>query len=367
MSIRKFRDSWWVDFRHNRTRFRKRSPDNSRAGAAVYEALLRQKLARGESIDVSAGKKERIPFRAFSTEWLSTNAKNNNKPSTLRAKKSLLQHHLIPFFGQRSLDEISSSTIEQFKAAKQKANLSAKTINNLLTVLHSCLESARTVGKIMAVPEIRWLKVPPQEFDYLSSEETQTLLRVKIEQPWQDMILCALHTGMRLGELCGLQWSDIDLKEKRLIVQHSLVDGVFGSPKNNRIRYIPLSPDLNKALSLHQEKRGLVFKLDGHPINSPTAWRGLNKACKAARLRGGGWHALRHTFASTLVARGVPIRSVQILLGHCSVQMTERYSHLAPSILHEAIALLETPTIVQITNLGQQVGNGVSRNAYLSP
>ena len=88
---------------------------------------------------------------------------------------------------------------------------------------------------------------------------------------------------------------------------------------------------------------GLVFPGPlGKPMSYATAWRALQATCDSAGLSRTGWHLLRHTFASELVIKGAPIRAVQILLGHCTIQMTERYSHLAPPTLHDVVGMLGT-------------------------
>lgn len=123
---------------------------------------------------------------------------------------------------------------------------------------------------------------------------------------------------------------------------------------------IPIADDLLYVLQRVRRAQGFVFTDDdGKPIYSKNANDALKRICKQNGLRHIGWHALRHTFASQLVMRGAPIRHVQDLMGHCSVQMTERYSHLAPADLQKAIALfkLEAPKTPTFENLGLQVGN----------
>ncbi|MBU1034299.1 site-specific integrase [Patescibacteria group bacterium] len=128
-----------------------------------------------------------------------------------------------------------------------------------------------------------------------------------------------------------------------------------------RIRTIPLTDELYQVLVRRVVKRGFVFAHPdgGHLRKSSWPWKAMRRACKAAGLRRIGWHALRHTFASELVRRGAAIRAVQLLLGHSTVQMTERYSHLAPSALQETISLLGKKQILPSREVifGQQVGN----------
>jgi site-specific recombinase XerD len=110
---------------------------------------------------------------------------------------------------------------------------------------------------------------------------------------------------------------------------------------------VALASDAAAALREHRHLRGQwVFCGEGGgPVAESTMRRGLRHAAEGAGLDGLGWHVLRHTFASHLVLAGVPIRVVQELLGHASITMTERYSHLAPNTLQEAVSRLVTATL----------------------
>lgn len=160
------------------------------------------------------------------------------------------------------------------------------------------------------------------------------------------MILCALRTGMRIGEICALDWSDINWQQRTITVRRSVVEGIMDSPKNNRIRTIPLAEDLYELFSAHRLKTGLIFPgPDGnHMRKSSWPWKALRRACKRAGLPVIGWHPLRHTFASELTTQAIPMKATQMLLGHSSMQMTERYAHLSPSALSNAISVLPRAT-----------------------
>src|SRR5680860_42308 len=131
MSVRKIRASWWIDFRFNNARHRKKSPVNSKAGAYDFEALFRQKLARGESIEEDNTEKKQL-FSEFAWYWFETYAKTNNKHSEILNKESILRFHLVPFFGKTKLDCISNQLVEKYKREKQKTRLCNKSINNHL-------------------------------------------------------------------------------------------------------------------------------------------------------------------------------------------------------------------------------------------
>jgi integrase len=341
MSTRRIRNSWWVDFRVNYTRYRVRSPENSQAGAKAYEAVLRRRLTNGETLRPAP-----IPsaptFAQFSNEWFETYVVTNNKPSSQKSRRRILDRHLVPFFGALHLPNIDTTKIERYKADKVAAGLSPKSVNLQLGVLSKCLRDAVEWGQLTAAPRIRWLRQPRARFDFLSQEEAGRLLAGMDEQPWRHMVALALHTGMRLGELFGLQWDDIDFVAHHLVVRRAIVEGVVGTTKNNRERQIPLSGLAIAALRARPREHRLVFcQKSGEPFTYGMAECAIDRGWQRAGLRSFGWHVLRHTFASWLVADGVPLPVVQGLLGHSTIEMTMRYSHLAPSAFRSAIRVLE--------------------------
>jgi integrase len=281
-------------------------------------------------------------FAEFSSEWFETYVRTNNKPSSQRSRSRILDRHLVPFFGAQRLPNIDTTKIERYKAEKVATGLSPKSVNLQLGVLSKCLHDAVEWGKLTAAPRIRWLRQPRVRFDFLSREEGNRLVAGMDEHPWRNMAILALHTGMRLGELFGLQWDDIDFIAHHLVVRRAIVEGIVGTTKNNRERQIPLSGIAIEALRRMPHDHRLVFcRNDGEPFNYGIAETAIDRGWQRAGLRSIGWHVLRHTFASWLVADGVPLPVVQGLLGHSTIEMTMRYSHLAPSAFRSAIRVLE--------------------------
>lgn len=348
-----------MDCRHNFVRYRKKSPENSQAGAKAYEALLRGKLARGETLD----RADELPapnYAAFADHWMKVYVAANNKPSEVTKKASILSRHLLPAFGHLQLAEISSDRVEQYKADKLADGLSPKSVNNHLTILRKSLDCACEWRLLAVVPRMRWLRCTRPPIRYLQDHESVALLRAEVDRLSQSMILLALRTGMRVGELLGLRWRDVDVGQQVLTIASSIVDGVRGTPKNHRVRVVPLTADAAEGLSKLRRGRSAsdtpVFSLDGHaPLSRDQAnWR-LHRACRTAGIPTVGWHALRHTFATDLLRKGANIRAVQSLLGHSTVLMTERYTHVAPHQLREAVSLLCTTPSSE--HRGQPVGN----------
>src|SRR5262249_17617511 len=137
-------------------------------------------------------------------------------------------------------------------------------INNALMVLHRMLVVARKRGLIDFVPDFEWLRSPLPEFDFLDFEEAKRLVDAA-EGQLRTMLLVALKTGMRHGELLALRWQDVDLVAGRIVVRQNVVRGVIGTPKSGKPREIPLGDDVRKALKDHRHLRGpLVFcNMDG--------------------------------------------------------------------------------------------------------
>ncbi|HUO50176.1 MAG TPA: tyrosine-type recombinase/integrase [Candidatus Paceibacterota bacterium] len=358
MAVRKRGRTWFVDFWFNNKRYRLKGPENTKAGAEAYEASLRQKLARGESIDqVSNKENNKQPFEQFAWEWYESYVTTNNKASEQYAKQKILTRSLIPFFGQLPLDGIRGNHIEQFKAQEIR-KVTNKTVNNRLTVLAKCLRCAHEWYGV-EVPIIKKLKCSPTTTDYLTPTECDTLLSGTDGQ-MREMILLALHTGMRQGEIRGLQWSSIDWQERSLTVRHSRCDRSKSlvTPKNNRDRLIPLDTDVYELLFNRRKTSGYVFtneERNNEPFTSHRLIEELDRICKRIQLRKITWHKLRHTVGTHLSLNGAPLTVVKDILGHSSITTTMRYSHVPPVALRSAIELLN-PRNAAVANFGHQLG-----------
>jgi integrase len=354
MAVRKIRNKWYVDFRFQHPdgrveRVRKCSPISSKAGCEEYERLLRTQMLAPA---VSVQPKEVPRFAAFAALFMKTYAAANNKPSERAAKESILKHHLLPAFGDSRCDEIRTLAIEAFKAAKLAAGLGCKRVNNLLACLSKILNYAKETEVIATAPKIKFLKLPPPKFDFLTFEELERLLyAVQDDASRRAMFLLGAEAGLRQGEIIALEWDDVDFVAGVLTVRKSSWRGIIGSPKSGSDRKIPMTERLSMALKKVRHLRGswVFCSDDGKPQLTPSAFESaLRYACRRAGLRRIFSHVLRHTFCSHLAMRGAAPKAIQELAGHATVSMTMRYMHLAPVTLHETIKLL---------NSGQPVGN----------
>jgi integrase len=344
----------WITLRDGRKERIAGTPAiNTKQAAETAERVLIERALDPHTIN----RKEIPTFEAFVETYLAV-AASQNKAATVDSKECALRLHLTPYFGKRKLDEVTFARIQDFIALKiggaggKVKKLKPKTVNNVLTVLRRLLVIAKKRDLIVAVPEIEWLKAPRPQFDFLAFEEAERLL-AGADPEWRPMILTALRSGMRRGELMALRWEDVDFVAGLIHIRQAVSRGVIGTPKSGKPRTVPMSPELVSALKAYRHLKGeYVFCTDGgklllrDEIKHP-----LRRACLRAGLRQVGWHCLRHTFASHLVMRNVPLKAVQEMLGHATIEMTMHYSHLSPHVSREAVRLLDG------AQLGQQMGN----------
>ena len=329
-------------------------PD-TKAGALEAERLEVQRvLSTGEvkpTPPPEVAKKEVPTLKDFAATFLETSGVTN-KPSTVASKELVLRCHILPRLGNLRLDAISYEHVEDLKIAlatstskKGKARR-PKTVNNVITTLHRLMVVAKKRGLISSLPEFEPIRCPAPEFDFLSFEESSRLIEAARDE-WRTLITFALRTGMRRGELVALRWQDVDLEAGKVLVRQTIWRGIIGVPKNHKPREIPLSAQVVAMLKAHRHLRGPLVFCDegGEYLRVNKLNRVIVAVCKRAGLRHIGWHVLRHTFASHLAMRNVPLKAVQELLGHASIQMTMRYAHLSPSVSRAAVDLLESPAV----------------------
>lgn len=322
--------------------------EGARAAAAKH---LAHTLATGEVHPPGHRAREvaapapRLTLAGFAPTFLEA-AGLANKASTVDTKRWLLDRHILPALGGSELGAIGYAQIEDFKV-RLSSTLGAKSVNNVVGILHRMLVVAKKRGELAALPEVEWMRPDAPEFDWLRFDEADALMAAARDE-WASMIRVAIRTGLRRGELLGLRWDDVDLPGRRIIVRQSIVRGKVTTTKSRKPREVPLTASAVAALKSQRHLRGpLVWcGVEGKPLAPRTMARQLDNARRRAKLRPIGWHVLRHTFASHLAMRSVPILTIQKLCGHATIAMTLRYAHLAPVALVEAVDALEAVTAV---------------------
>lgn len=325
-------------------RFRRSSGSRLKREA---EALERQWRAEAEKPPPTPEQtKNQAAFSGFAKHWYDLHVVVNLKPTTARGYEQTLRVHLVPYFGDRNLRSITVMDIEEYKALKVK-KLAPKTVNNHLGILSMLFRKAVVWRYADANPVtgIGLLKPPPTEMEFWVPEQSDAFLGsvLKHRPEWYPFFLCALRTGMRLGELLALQWGDLDFKLGQINIRRSYSHDRVTTPKSGKGRVLPMSPELQEALLRHRHLKGdLVFSdADGQYLRRSKVKHPFWTCIRLAGVKRIRIHDLRHTFASQLVMKGVPLRGIQELLGHSDISMTMRYAHLAPGVTHNYVGLLD--------------------------
>ena len=303
------------------------------------------------------------------------------KPTTLATYRSQFTSHLAPDLGEVPLDRVTPEQIEGLIAEMRRGGSSPKTIVNALTLLHQIFAFAQRK---------RWCAVNPcevvdrprvegsTEIHFLTADEIEALLRaVPLDHPYgptdHALYLTAVMSGLRQGELLALRWRDIDWMAGRIRVRRNYVRGHWVSPKSKRgIRSVPLADRLAGELERHFQRSNyqgdddLVF---GHPhtgevLDHSALVRRFKAALRAAKIRQVRFNDLRHSFATTMAAAGVPMRTLQEWMGHRDYKTTLIYADYAPSA-GEA-ELVERAFAVG-TNRGTNLSASESNSEQLKP
>jgi integrase len=357
------RGGWEVDIRvtlpdYSEHRLRRKAPVSSKSAAQRW-GEDRERLWYRELTNPSRSTPKEVPTaKAFWPRFLEGHARaNRQKPSGIAAKEMIARVHLLPRLGDTSLDQISTEQVQRLKSALAKR--APKTVNNVLTVLNTMLKKAVEWGVIDRMPcTIRLLPVPPPSAPFHDFDEYERLVESAETRGSEAhlVVLLAGDAGLRRGEIAALEWTDIDLKKRQLCVRRSVWKGHTEAPKGGRSRFVPLTRRLAVALQQARHLQGpRVFPdRDGQPVTEKDIGDHVDHAARRAKVAHRGIHTLRHTFCSHLAMRGAPARAIQELAGHADLKTTQRYMHLSPAALENAIQLLDRNGFGDIVETGDQ-------------
>jgi integrase len=275
------------------------------------------------------------------------------KFATQRNYRHLTQRHLLPGFGDQPLCEIRRQHIQGFVTEKMtRQKFSWKTSMHVRNLLSKILSTAVDWEYLPANP-VRGVKLPAQPLRedrrFLTVDEVTRLLKA-LDGPAYTLVLSAVLTGMRIGELLALRWKNVDFKRKVIRVREAVYEGHVSTPKTRSgLRDVPIGPALEHALREHSGRSRIADDTLVFPTRNGTYQRPGNlqkrhllPACAEAGLRGFSWHDFRHTHATLLSDMGEPLKTAQAQLGHASLSTTaEIYAHAMPSSQRAAVERLE--------------------------
>jgi len=334
-TVRKLTKSWWIDYRVDGKRYRKRigkSKQIAQLALADIEVKIAKKRAGFFILDKKLS--EYIP------QFLSY-IRVHVKPSTAKRYVQIIGH-LSSFLDTledppTKLSQITPPIVEQYKLHRL-GFVKPQTINYELTCLHHFFRYALEMKYIQSNPtqDIKKIRKPTRKAPrFLTKEEIVSLLK-ECDTRLSNIVTILLNTGMRWGELCNLEWDDIDWNEKQI---HIRIKEDW-SPKGGE-RKIPMNEVVIKLLkNITKGNKWIFTTRTGSQIRHSHTWEKFKKVCRKAGLDNVTLHVLRHTFASHLVMAGVDLASVSKLLGHKDISTTMIYSHLSPDHLRQAVERL---------------------------
>lgn len=311
--------------------------------------------------------------------------RNSLKQSTYTSYAGYINNHLAPAFPTLKLKDLTAKLLQEFYNYKlTEEKLSPKTIANLHRCLHKALKQAVLEHYINFNPcdAVSLPRNEKPQIEILTHEAQERLMYTSYQFRYGTFIRLTLATGIRLGELLGLRWEDVDVRKNMLHIRRTLnrlhkidYDGIGNSTKiiiqepktKNSIRSIPLMQmiindlqqwrniqlsDARTAGAMYNDSGFIVTNPFGGYIEPRTFKDYYDKILKASGLEHYTFHALRHTFATRAMEQGMDVKTLSTLLGHYSVAFTlDTYTHVLDSQKHEEMKLLEElfqmPTIPQ--------------------
>ncbi len=263
---------------------------------------------------------------------------NLSRQSQKSLKTSL--NHLLPVFSEISLSKITPSKIIAYQQKRLKKAAPAS-INKEVSHMSKAFSTAIKWDWIEKNPcaRVESLKTDNLRVRYLMEGEVEKLYSALPD--WlKPIVTTARYTGLRLSNIIGLKWSDVNLFSKTIIIGKTKNGEPLGLPMNETVFH--LFKSLSKVRHINSSE--IFLGKSNQRLSGCTVSIMFSRACKKAGIKNFRFHDLRHDFCSRLVQSGVDIYTVAALAGHKNVGTTQRYAHLSPEKLRQDISVLDSTT-----------------------
>lgn len=305
--------------------------------------------------------RKRIRFDEFVKLFLTTHVRANVQNSSYARYESAFRMYITPWFRTIWVDEITKMQVEEFKGHIRQLDKSLDLRNFLFGIFKSLMQKAVDWDYRDRNPCSGTKPLPKGmgRTEYWSKEEVDTFLLQMLESKRLPLYLVALNTGMRIGEIFGLKWDCVDLKNRFLDVRRTFdqkIGGIKETTKTQRNRFVPINDALLKVLIELKSKATSEYVLEPKNLGCTDPShiaRAFKTDCKRAKVKVIKFHDIRHTFATTFMNSGGSIQALAGILGHTTTRMTERYAHFDRETLKRNMQFVsfETPTLAPILKI----------------
>jgi integrase len=297
--------------------------------------------------------------QAVVNDWLDNEASVSVREKTIRDYRSVCKLHVIPHVGHIPVQELTTASVQAFRAKLLAAGHSHFVAGKATLHLHQAMAYAVRQGYLSHNPagNLRRLKAPRREMKVWTAEQAAAFLTVAGDATYNPLWLIALSTGMRLGELRGLGWQDIDWARSVLSVRRSIDQySTENDPKSGSARTIDLDATCLQALKELRARQNpdrlklgeawkhadLVFaSSSGNYLQARSIYRVKERLESASGVPAIRFHDLRHTAATLMLQAGIPVKVVSERLGHANATITlNLYAHVLPNMQRAAADML---------------------------
>ncbi|MBK9293587.1 MAG: tyrosine-type recombinase/integrase [Oligoflexia bacterium] len=291
--------------------------------------------------------KDNLTFTEFVDVWFKDKVQLRLTPATQTKYSGEIKNYFLPVIGNLKLRDITTSHANKILANLKAAGRMPRGINASIEILKGIFNDAIRWDHLTISPlrNFKLLKVDPSKDVFWTKNEIERFLRSTINDPNYPIYVLVLNSGLRKGEVAGIKWDCVSFERKTIdVIRTYSRHGLREATKTYERRTIPMNDQVQKVLwpLVKQQRSSFVFSQpDSTPIDTNHLYRVFEKAQKKAGIENKiRFHDLRHTFASHFMMNGGNLYDLQKILGHKRIEQTQRYAHLSPTHLENAIKIV---------------------------